>query len=229
MNTDNITINTQSSIRIAGSSILYFDPLNIEDENHDANVVFITHAHFDHFSPNDIRKIVNEETKLYVPLSMKKEVEEKAGFVNDIIYVRPDSPMDTVLMRNSSVTVEPVRAYNVGKQFHPKENDWLGYIVTMDGVCYYIAGDTDANEDNLKVKCDVALIPVGGKYTFDAVEAADFVNKIRPRAAIPTHYGSIVGGAEAGAKFAAAVEDGIETYVTLSDCPVQLSKTIELK
>lgn len=202
---DNIRINTQSSIRIEGSSVIYFDPLNIEDEAHDADIVFVTHEHFDHFSPDDIPKIVNGKTKLVAPKSMQAAVEEKLAVKVEVIYLTPASPVNTINTAGGSVEVETVRAYNVGKPFHTKDKDWLGYIVTMDGVRYYVAGDTDANEDNLKVKCDVALVPVGGKYTFTAEEAADFVKKINPKKAIPTHFGSIVGGADAGDRFLKAL------------------------
>ena len=86
-----------------------------------------------------------------------------------------------------------VPAYNTNKTFHPKENDWIGYIITLDGIRYYIAGDTDITEENRKVKCDVAFVPVGGTYTMDFKEAAQLINEIQPKIAVPIHYGSVVG------------------------------------
>ena len=89
-----------------------------------------------------------------------------------------------------------VPAYNVNKNFHPKEKNWIGYILRLKDVSYYIAGDTDITEENRKVKCDVAFVPVGGTYTMTAKEAADLVNEINPKIAVPIHYGLIVGTKE---------------------------------
>ena len=87
------------------------------------------------------------------------------------------------------------------KKFHPKENNWVGYIITIDEVRYYIAGDTDITEENKKVKCDVAFVPVGGTYTMDFKEAAQLINIIKPKFAIPVHYGSVVGSKQDATDF----------------------------
>ena len=92
-------------------------------------------------------------------------------------------------------------AYNIDKPFHPKENNWLGYIIEIDGIRYYIAGDTDITEENKKVKCDVAFVPVGGTYTMDFKEAAQLINIIKPKFAIPVHYGSVVGSKQDATDF----------------------------
>lgn len=215
MRTDNIHVNTQSSIRIEGSSILHFDPLGITKESHDADVVLITHEHFDHFSPEDIRKISNENTMLIAPKSMENAVKSKLTDFDGKQLLFVDASLKSAVISEHGIEIEPVCAYNVGKKFHPKENGWLGYVVNMDDIRYYVAGDTDANEDNLQVKCDIALVPAGGTYTFTAEEAAEFVNKLAPKAAIPTHYGSIVGGTDAGAVFASKVDSGIEVVLKL--------------
>ncbi len=91
------------------------------------------------------------------------------------------------------IKFEAIPAYNTNKQFHPKENGWVGYIIEIQGIKYYIAGDTDITEENRKVKCDVTFVPVGGTYTMDFKEAAMLINEIKPKIAIPTHYGSVVG------------------------------------
>ena len=104
-------------------------------------------------------------------------------------------------------------AYNVEPErlgFHPKENGWLGYLLVMDDITYYIAGDTDQNPDNEGLRCDVALIPIGGTFTMDPAQAAAFVNKLRPRIAIPTHYGTAVGVKEAVDEFEPLVDQKIE-------------------
>ena len=99
------------------------------------------------------------------------------------------------------IKVEAVPAYNTNKPFHPKENNWLGYIIEIKGVRYYIAGDTDITEENKKVKCDVAFVPVGGTYTMDFKEAAQLINIIKPKFAIPVHYGSVVGSKQDATDF----------------------------
>ena len=110
------------------------------------------------------------------------------------------------------IKVEAVPAYNIQPerlQFHPKENKWLGYILTIDGATYYIAGDTDQNEDNETISCDVALIPIGGTFTMDPVQAAAFINTIKPRFVVPTHYGTTVGNKEDVDAFEPLVDSSI--------------------
>ena len=99
------------------------------------------------------------------------------------------------------IKFETISAYNTNKTFHPKENDWVGYIIDIKGVKYYISGDTDITEESKKVKCNVAFVPVGGTYTMDAKEAAQLINIIKPEIAIPIHYGSIVGTNEDAEEF----------------------------
>ncbi len=91
------------------------------------------------------------------------------------------------------IKFETIPAYNTNKTFHPKKNGWVGYIIIINGIRYYIAGDTDITEENKKVKCDVAFVPVGGTYTMNFKEAANLINEIKPKIAIPIHYGSVVG------------------------------------
>ena len=107
---------------------------------------------------------------------------------NDIITVEPNKQYII-----QGIKFETVLAYNTNKAFHPKENEWVGYIIEIKGIRYYIAGDTDITEENKKVKCDVAFVPVGGTYTMDFKEAASLINEIKPKIAVPTHYGDIVG------------------------------------
>ena len=105
---------------------------------------------------------------------------------------------------------ETVRAYNLLKPFHPKSAQWVGYILETGGKRIYIAGDTDATKEAKAVKCDIALVPIGGTYTMDAKKAADFVNEIRPEIAIPVHYGNVVGKPSDGEVFAGNVKDPVK-------------------
>lgn len=190
MKTNNITVNTQSSICIDGSKVLYFDPFQIREENHRADIVLVTHSHYDHFDPESISKIAKDGTVYVVPASMEKEL-RGAVREGELITVNPGDVVET-----GGIRIQAVPAYNRLKPFHPKRNQWVGYVVTMDGIRYYVAGDTDAVPELEKVSCDVALVPIGGTYTMTAKEAAKLINAIGPKTAIPIHYGSIVGKKE---------------------------------
>jgi L-ascorbate metabolism protein UlaG (beta-lactamase superfamily) len=114
-----------------------------------------------------------------------------------------------------AIKAEAVPAYNLNKNFHPKANGWLGYIVTIAEMRVYVAGDTDATEEAEAVVCDAAMIPIGGTYTMNTEEAAALINKMKPKYALPTHYGDIVGEATDGIDFAVDVDPGIETVLKM--------------
>ncbi len=193
---DKITVNEQSSIRIDGEKTLYFDPLHIADEPHDADIVFITHEHFDHFSPQDIAKVANGNTLYVVPKSMAAALKNAGLQSEKCILVTPGDKIEPL-----SVAVEVVEAYNISKAFHPKANGWVGYVVNVCGGRVYVCGDTDDTPEARAVKCDIVCVPIGGTYTMDAKQAAEFVNALAPKAAIPIHYGTIVGSAAAADEF----------------------------
>lgn len=197
MNLEHITVNTQSSIRIEGSEILYFDPFQIGYAAHDADMIFITHEHYDHFEPDSILKVKKESTLLAAPESMKKKVLAESGISPDkCLFYGPGETHEA-----GSLVIETVPAYNKLKPFHPKGKRWLGYIVRMDGIRYYVSGDTDVNGDIEKVRCDVAMLPVGGHFTMDKKQAANYAAGLKPKAVIPIHYGSIVGNKADGHDF----------------------------
>ena len=203
---DNITVNTQSSIRIESRvRVIYADPLGINDDVHDADYILITHDHYDHFSPEDIERVAKSGSILVVPEKMQNKAQEVAGVVGRIETVKPG-----VYREMNGLEFETVPAYNILKAFHPKSAGWVGYILRIDGHRIYIAGDTDATKEAKEVKCDIALVPIGGTYTMDAKKAAELVNTLRPNVAIPTHYGSIVGKPSDGDVFAEYVKDPIK-------------------
>lgn len=209
--TDNITVNTQSSIRIeAAGKTLYFDPIEIRQATADADVIFITHDHYDHFSPEVIGRLMHGQTVLVVPERLVESGVKALGDRTRVRAVRPGERYEI-----EGIQVETVAAYNKTKPFHPKRNGWCGYVIEADGVRYYVAGDTDMQNENRKVKCDVALVPVGGTYTMDSTEAAMLVNEIKPQIAIPVHYGSIVGEPGDGAAFREHVDPTIEVVFKL--------------
>lgn len=205
---EEVKVLNHSSIKISGEQILYFDPFEITEESHDADIVFITHEHFDHYSPEDIRKILKSDTVLVMPESMKGE--EKKAEVSACEFIVPNGTAEI-----NGLKVKAIPAYNRLKPFHTKGKNFVGYLVSMKDVTYYVAGDTDMTPDNQEVKCDVALVPVGGKFTMDYKEAAKLVNRMMPKLAVPTHYGKVVGSPDDGKKFAELVDEKIEVRVML--------------
>ncbi len=211
MTTDNIKVLGHNSIRIdAGNTTIYVDPFQLTHSPKDADYIFITHDHYDHFSPEDIEKVSGNNTILVVPAKMEDKAREVEGAVNKIITVEPG-----VYKEFDGFDISTVPAYNLWKPFHPKSAKWVGYIIRVDGKRIYIAGDTDATKEAKEVKCDIALIPVGGTYTMDAKKAAELVNIIRPEVAIPVHYGSIVGNPSDGEAFAENVMPPIKVELKI--------------
>ena len=184
-----ISVNIQSSILISGNIKIYFDPIKM-DRKYDADYIFITHSHYDHFSKEDILNIKNDNTVIIGPYDIYDKCLEMGFSKDKVIKVKPCEEYDYGVIR-----FKTVYAYNLNKTFHLKESNCVGYLLEFEGKKYYIAGDTDVIMYNLSVlkNIDVAFIPIGGTYTMDALEAADFVNKIKPKLVVPIHYGMVVG------------------------------------
>lgn len=185
---ENIEVLCHSSIRINKKKVIYIDPFKINKNYNDADIIFITHDHYDHYSEEDIDKVIKEDTTIVISKDLLKKLLKKGINKNAIIVAEPNKEYET-----QGINFNTIPAYNINKKFHPKENNWLGYIITINNVKYYVAGDTDITDENRKVKCDVAFVPVGGTYTMDFKEAARLINEIKPKIAVPIHYGSIVG------------------------------------
>lgn len=162
-----------------GSKTVYVDPWKVKGPL--ADIILITHSHFDHYSVDDIKHLSSSDTIIVgpedVPLAKNKMRPGKSVTVKDI-------------------AIESVPAYNVDKQFHPKKNGWLGYIFTMGDKRIYCAGDTDRILEMKALSVDVACLPVGGIYTMDAAAAIQAVTDIKPEHVIPIHYGEVAGTKE---------------------------------
>lgn len=188
-----------ATILITGEKSIMVDPWKL-GVSEPVDLLLITHDHFDHFSPEDIEKVRGPATEVVGP----SEVAAKLG--SNAKSIAPGQTLDI-----HGVTVEAVPAYNLNKEFHPKSNQWLGYVVTMGGEHIYVAGDTDHTPEMDAIKADVVLLPVGGTYTMTAQEAAAAANTINPSLAIPVHFGDIVG-AQSDAK----------EFESLCNCPVKI-------
>lgn len=206
--TENIRVLTHSSIKITGESTVYVDPFRIADAANDADIILITHDHFDHFSPEDIAKVIKSDTILVVPQKMQKKAAEIS--CGELIIVEPGAKKQL-----GSIAIETIPAYNPLKPFHPKGQGWVGYVIETGGIRIYVAGDTDITKENKEVSCDVALVPIGGTYTMDAKKAAELVNTIRPGTAIPTHYGSVAGSKSDEEVFRANVDPSVSVEIKM--------------
>ena len=179
----NIKVNYHNSILI--DNRIYVDPLKVNGKVK-AEYIFITHPHWDHFSVDDITKILSSDTKVICPKTMKKDIENI--FNNQIMFVEPEQTYNI-----DDIKFSTIYSYNIDKQFHPKQNLWVGYILEIGDDRVAIVGDSDNTAELQKVKTDILLIPIGGHYTMNATEAAEATNIINPKKVIPTHYGEIVG------------------------------------
>lgn len=182
-----------ASFRITGEGkTIYIDPWKLGAKAPPADLILISHSHYDHLSPEDVAKISNPATRI---ICTRDSAEKLKG--QKVRIVAPD---ETVHI--GSIVIRTTRAYNSKKQFHPKENDWVGFMIVLGGEVIYYAGDTDLiPEMEALGKVDVALLPVGGTYTMTPEEAAEAVRTIKPVRAIPYHWGDIVGSIEDARRF----------------------------
>jgi L-ascorbate metabolism protein UlaG (beta-lactamase superfamily) len=163
---------------------VYIDPWDVTTDDK-ADLVLITHAHFDHFQPDEIARISTDGTKVVAPADCAKELS------GDVTPVKPGDSLTV-----AGIRIEAVPAYNIREErleMHPKANGWVGYVLTLGDHTYYHAGDTDHVPELEQVRTDVAFVPIGGTYTMDAGEAGGLVRAMAPRLAVPMHYGFVVG------------------------------------
>ena len=201
INNMKFNVNCNNSIQLIGDKKIYIDPYEIKEKVDDADYIFCTHSHYDHFSPKDIRKILKDTTIIITTKSAKEEAEKLVG-KEKVYIVEPNK--DYII---GDIKFSTTYAYNVDKPFHPKENKWVGYIIELENKYYYIAGDTDNVEEIRNIKADVAFLPVGGTYTMDYIKAAELANMLDVKIVVPTHYGSVAGKKEDGMNFKKLIKD----------------------
>jgi len=205
----NVFVNAQSSIKLLKEKVIYFDPYLISEESHDADIIFITHDHYDHYDRDSINKIKNDNTYIVIPKTLKEEVSSYFE-LDHIRIVEPGSEYSV-----NGVKFNTIRAYNINKKYHPKENDWVGYKIYLNDGSYYVMGDTDETTESKCVTCDVLFIPIGGTYTMDKEEARHLTNIIGPKIAVPIHYGNVVGSIDDAKYFINNIDKSIEGVIIL--------------
>jgi len=185
----NVTWYGQGSLRIiSAGKCIYIDPLWIVEEMHDADIILITHTHFDHLSEEDIKKVIKEDTVFAAPQDCVDQLKEE--FDHEMIVVLPGEELDI-----KGVHIRVVAAYNVVKtQNHPKENNWVGYVVDTDEGKYYYTGDTELIPEMQGLDVDVIFVPLGQTYTMNNVQqAVDAAKASGAKKAVPVHYGEYEG------------------------------------
>lgn len=186
----------------AGGKVIYFDPFQLSPGLPAADIICISHEHYDHCSPADVLTIQQPSTLIIT------ETKAATKLTGKIMTVVPGDRHEV-----DRVTIEAVPAYNINKKFHPQDNRWLGFIVTVDGVRLYHAGDTDYIPEMKNIQADIALLPVSGTYVMTADEAAQAALAIGPGIAVPMHYAAIVGTTDDADRFAAALAGRIRVEI----------------
>jgi L-ascorbate metabolism protein UlaG (beta-lactamase superfamily) len=199
--TSNIHWLGHDTFRIEGEQLIYTDPFNIKKKDK-ADIILITHEHRDHCSPEDVKKIQDPDTIIVSPSDCAAKLK------GNLKIVKPGDKIEI-----SGVTIEAVPSYNTNKQFHTRDRGWVGYVFTVKGQRIYIAGDTDYIPEMKNIRTDIALLPVSGTYVMTADEAAQAALDIKPKVAIPMHYGSIVGTKEDAQKFAEKLKGKIDVVI----------------
>ena len=197
-----------SGFLIKNKKVIYIDTYNIKDGLEPADIILITHSHYDHCSLLDMEKIIKEGTRIVSPADCQSTI-TKFDVPIKMEIIEPGQELEF-----GDLKLHAFPSYNIDKHFHPKDEGWVGYIIKMDDVVIYHAGDTDVIPEMQKLtgykqqdKEFIALLPIGGRFTMSAEEAAEAAKIIKPTLAIPMHWGSLVGSEDDAKEFVELCEE----------------------
>jgi L-ascorbate metabolism protein UlaG (beta-lactamase superfamily) len=204
---------------VKNHKVIYIDPFNIKENSEKADIILITHSHYDHCSVADMKNIIKEGTKIVLTADSQSKI-TRSEVPIDIRIIAPNQELTL-----GEVKISTIPAYNIDKSFHPKEEEWVGYIIKMNDVLIYHAGDTDLIPEMQKLtgynqpdKKFIALLPIGGRFTMDVEEAVEAAKLIKPTLAVPMHYGGIIGNKEDAEEFVRLCkEEGIDAKILEKD------------
>ena len=200
---------------IKNSKVIYIDPYQIKEDSEKADLILLTHSHYDHCSVADMDKIVKSGTKIIMTADCQSKI-ARFNVPIQMIIVEPNRELDF-----QGIKISTLPSYNIDKHFHPKEESWVGYVIKMNGVIIYHAGDTDFIPEMQKLtghsgsdKKFIALLPIGGRFTMTSEEAVEAARAIKPSLVIPMHYGTIVGNEKDAEEFVQLCEEeGIKAKI----------------
>ncbi|MCK9570458.1 MBL fold metallo-hydrolase [Candidatus Pacearchaeota archaeon] len=204
-----------SGFMIKNHKTIYIDPYNIKPDSEKADIILITHGHYDHCSVSDIKSLIKEGTKIFLTADAQSKI-TRFDIPIDIQIVEPNQEFNV-----GETKISTFPAYNIDKPFHQKGEGWVGYLVKINGLIIYFAGDTDLIPEMQKLtghkqpdKTFVAILPIGGRFTMNVEEAVEAAKLIQPSLAIPMHYGAIIGTNEDAQEFVSLCkQEGIDAKI----------------
>ena len=204
------SLDNQSAIKIEYDKVIYFDPFKLKEAYMDADYIFITHPHYDHFSKEDILKIKKDDTKIICVKDVYEDLKSLGFNENNIILIEVNKEY-----KIDDISFKTVEAYNILKDFHKKEYGWVGYIIKILDKEIYFVGDSDYIPSMDNIKCDVICVPIGGTYTMDYKDASNLIKKIKPSLVIPMHYKTVVGSEKDALKLKEEVDGVAEVRILM--------------